>query len=199
MVYIYCFEYIRLGIAMSFNWLFLYFFMVYSITSGELRDYVYGRIVSPPLPGNFQSLLNAKSLGNSSFQLWTRAVHDINSLTCTFDYSPDVATDRVEVLLQPNKPGLDEGDVFRFLEQMVVGDRIFQEGFPLCPRMRNFGKNIREAQRTFLRIDDVPGASIACRVPRIRGGKEYVKELIYDYMFRPGLFYLFRMGEFSKP
>ena len=71
--------------------------MVYRITSGELRDYVYGRVTCPPLPGQVQFLLNAKSLGDSTLQLWAAMRGDINNLTCLFSYEQGSKQDYVEI------------------------------------------------------------------------------------------------------
>jgi len=170
--------------------------MVYRLTSEELRDYVHDRIISPPLLGNFQLLLNSRKFGDSSLNLHTSSVGNVNSLSCLFSYQQGPLEDYVEMTLHPSRPGLDEKDVCRFLEKLVVGDRIFQEGFPLCPRYKPFAKNVSLAQRHFRRADSPTEDKIACYIAGNRLGNLQVIGLIYDYMVRPGLFYLFRMGEF---
>ena len=171
--------------------------MVYRINATELRDYVHNRIISLPLRGQSQLLLNSKPLGECSLQLWAPFRTNINNLLCAFAYSSRTESDLAEIYLHPNRPGLDEGDAKRFLEQLVVGDKIFQEGFPLCPRNRDFLRNVSDAQRTFVRLDNPAQCKLACSIPWSRYGKERIKDMVYDYLFREGLYYLFRMGDFS--
>jgi|GEM_PF-2700935 len=103
----------------------------------------------------------------------------------------------IEFEIHPETPGVNNSDVKSFLESLIEGDRIFQRGNPLYSQERevNIAKWRAVLRRTPARRARNP--KMSCLVIDRRIGAEFLRKAIYEYMFRPCLYYLFKAGSFG--
>jgi hypothetical protein len=167
-----------------------------SLTAKDIRDYFFQRLNSPVLSGQSQMMLNAKPEGEDKLVLFTHARKSDHKVEYTFQYDQGLQN-RVQIKVETLDAGVSEQDFSCFLESLVSNDNIFgPDGF-LCPRLSSLLKSIERA-KTIFRRDDNPSKNImACYFDDRVLDSEELKPLIYDYMGRPCIHYLFHSGTFS--
>lgn len=162
-----------------------------------LRDYIKYRLTSPPIPGYSQMLVNIELQGDDRIILSTPIHRRKNSVEYIISYEECDDKGRVEIVMHPRCAGVPDRDVTCFLEQ-YPGDKIFEEGQPLCPKSPSLMTGVAKAKR-FLRNCDLPSENkMGCSFERKDMDDEDVRKMIYDYMVRRGLHYLVQAGRFSS-
>ncbi|MFA5259087.1 MAG: hypothetical protein WC979_07790 [Candidatus Pacearchaeota archaeon] len=165
------------------------------LTAEEIRDYFFQRLTSPVLSGQSQLLLGAQIKGVDKLTLFTHARKRDHNVEYTFQYNPG-ELDRIQIGVEALNGGVSEKDFSYFLTSLVSNDSIFgPDGF-LCPRTISLEKSIERAKTVFRRNDDPLGNIMACSFDSSSFNADELKPLIYDYMGRPCIHYLFHSGTF---
>ena len=166
------------------------------LSSRVLRDYIKYRLTSPAIPGYSQLLVNVETLGDNVVTLSTPMYRRKNTVEYSVLFEKCDRMGKIEIVIHPHCPGVNDRDVTYFLEQ-YPRYKIFEDGQPLCPRTVNLRRGIEKAKR-FLRNNDVPSENkMVCYFERKGLNDEEVRVMIYDYMVRRGLYYLFHAGGFT--
>jgi len=105
----------------------------------------------------------------------------------------------INLFVESGSPGVYATDFLKFLETMVDSDQIFSPGNPLHNSLRQ--KDLDGWKKVLKRIPSLTEPKMSCSINReVKSNKDLdmISNAFYNYMGMPVLFYLNRMGEFSK-
>jgi len=166
--------------------------MPYKLTTKIINQYICRRI-KPVISGQTHQLVSAElSEDGTSIKLtdYRGRKEDTFIITTRHIQGKEGDYDRVEMSVEPHKPGIEEEDFKGFLEKMVDNDQMFQQKMPF------YGHCIPSDT---LRRETGKRNRMICSVIDEKAGQERVQKAIYDYMVRPCLYYILKAaGQFPK-
>ncbi len=166
--------------------------MPYKLTTETINQYICRRL-KPVISGQTHQFVNAElSEDETSIKLTDhRGKREYTFiLTTRHIQGREGDYDRIEMSVDPYKPGVEEGDFEGFLEKIVDNDQIFQQKMPF------YGHNIPSGT---LRREPGKRNRMVCSIIDEKAGQKRVQKAIYDYMVRPCLYYVLKAaGQFPK-
>ncbi len=86
--------------------------------------------------------------------------------------------------------GVENDDFGRFLDRTVNNDRIFEKGQPFYSEERQ--KNLEKWHKILRRVPDE--SKMICEISDRSVSTDTLRKTIWDYMFKPCLFYFYNAG-----
>jgi hypothetical protein len=164
--------------------------MPYRLTTEKLNDYLCSRVNSLHV-GRSHPLVVARL--HEDGKVIDLTEHRGYKFLVDSSYIPigeSIGFDRIHMAVDPHKAGVHERDFEAFLERMIDNDLIFQTGQALAGH--SIPSDILKRERHFEGI-------MPCSIINRRANVERVKKAIYEYMFRPILYYALKgAGHFQS-
>jgi len=172
--------------------------MPYKLSSVELANYIYERVYDPKFRGQRSVEI---SISEDSKSLVLTAPKGNKVIFTPYFVEGRVTAegratyDRIEIGIEPDKAGINSKDITGFLEKLVKDDIIFNTGQPLFSYER---QEALPAWREVLeRANKTKKGKMICLIKDTNVSTERLRKIVYEYMFRPCLYYLFNLGSFT--
>lgn len=194
--------------------------MPYSLTSQELLEYSFTRMHNLIYKEKGHRIMGVERLGDNKLKLFKfkaikepgkepRVVTDKDdekniehlkgdfiTLEPSFSRQGDHYVLEITIAPDPNKAGVNGTDVCGFLESLINGDQIFSRGATLFSQERE--RDIKYWKSVLERSYDKCSGIMSCKIKDDNVSSGNLKRIYYEYMLRPSMCYLFKMGNFSS-
>lgn len=168
--------------------------MPYKIDESDLVTYLFNRCQKRGYPLD-NEILHDNRIGNPALYISkpARYTRDSIKLFVNVIKAEESGHDKIEFIVETDISGVQNDNFGKFLNSVVDNDLIFKKGQPFYSEEKY--KSLGEWQKILKRVPDE--SKMICEISNRGISTKTLRKAIWEYMFKPCLFYFYNAGKDS--